>query len=321
MFNVTVIKMKDIKKYLIGMIITIIAVVIGSNYFSTISEKSKKVQESIFQTSMVECLERAVPTVGVVNEEKDSLQEEISKIEKENKLQGILNTQISTIKTIQENINEKKVATKEEAKEQPKEENKEEKTEETKENKENKEENTEEKLQDSAMATQVITNNPLKESFNSQYQNIKIKNETEYQLTEEMLTPDVTTKNKNVILFHTHTCESYTSSDAYPYTPTGNFRTTDLNYTVVKVGTELENRLKEYNFNVVHDTTYHDYPSYNGSYAHSLATVENLVKTTPSDIIIDLHRDAIGSRSDYAPIVKIGDKDIAAQIMFVIRNK
>ncbi len=170
------------------------------------------------------------------------------------------------------------------------------------------------------MKTQVITNNPLKENFNSQYQNIKIKNETEYQLTEEMLTPDVTTQNKNVILYHTHTCESYTSSDAYPYNPTGNFRTTDLNYTVVKVGTELEQRLKEYNFNVVHDTTYHDYPSYNGSYAHSLATLENLVKTTPSDIIIDLHRDAIGSRSDYAPIVKIGEKDIAAQVMFVIRN-
>ena len=41
------------------------------------------------------------------------------------------------------------------------------------------------------------------------------------------------------------------------------------------------------------------------------------MQTTPSDIIIDLHRDAIGSRADYAPTVKIGD-DYAAQIMFVI---
>ena len=73
-----------------------------------------------------------------------------------------------------------------------------------------------------------------------------------------------------------------------------------------------------YNYNVIHNTSYHDYPSYNGSYTRSLATVESILKDNPSDIVIDVHRDAIGSRSDYAPIVKIGDTDIAAQIMFVI---
>ena len=121
-----------------------------------------------------------------------------------------------------------------------------------------------------------------------------------------MLEPNVKVENKNVILFH-------------PYTPTGNFRTTDLNFTVVRVGTELESQFNQYNFNVVHDTSYHDYPSYNGSYADSLKSVESIMKTHPSDIIIDLHRDAIGSRSDYAPTVRIGDEE-AAQIMFVVRN-
>ena len=133
-----------------------------------------------------------------------------------------------------------------------------------------------------------------------------------------MLRPDVTVENKNVVLFHTHSCESYTPSDLYPYEPTGTFRTTDLNYTVTRVGTELENQLKQYNINVVHDTSYHDYPAYNGSYTRSLQTVENILKNTQADIIMDVHRDAIGSRSDYAPAVKIGDTDVAAQIMFVI---
>ena len=133
-----------------------------------------------------------------------------------------------------------------------------------------------------------------------------------------MLTPDITIENKNIILFHTHSCESYTSSEAYPYTPTGNYRTTDLNFTVTRVGTELETQLKQYNYNVVHSTDYHDYPAYNGSYTRSLKTVENILQTTPADIIIDVHRDAIGSRSDYAPTVRIGDTDEAAQIMFVI---
>ena len=101
MFNVTVIKMKDIKKFLIGMVITVLVVIIGSNYFSTIAEKSKNVQKSFFQNSMIECLESTVPTVGVVNEEKDIFQKEINKIQQESALQGVLNTQISSIKTLQ----------------------------------------------------------------------------------------------------------------------------------------------------------------------------------------------------------------------------
>ena len=97
----------------------------------------------------------------------------------------------------------------------------------------------------------------------------------------------------------------------------GNFRTTDLNYTVVKVGDHLTNNLGDYGFNVTHSNSYHDYPSYTGSYNRSLTTVENILQTFNSDIIIDLHRDAIGSKSSYAPTVKIGE-DYCAQLMFVM---
>ena len=48
-----------------------------------------------------------------------------------------------------------------------------------------------------------------------------------------------------------------------------------------------------------------------------MATVQNLLLSQPrTDIILDLHRDAIADTS-YAPSVKIGD-EIAAQLMFVI---
>lgn len=97
----------------------------------------------------------------------------------------------------------------------------------------------------------------------------------------------------------------------------GNFRTTDLNYSVAKVGEELTLQLQNYAFNVNHNTTYHDFPAYNGSYTRSLSTMQGVLKDFSSDIIIDLHRDAIGSKSDYEPLVKIGD-DYAAQLMFVI---
>ena len=169
----------------------------------------------------------------------------------------------------------------------------------------------------SGIKTEVVTPNPIAENANVQYGKVKIKNQTTYNLTEDILNPNISIDNKNVLIFHTHSCESYTSSEKYSYSQTGNYRTTDMNFTVTRVGTELENYLKQYNINVIHDKSYHDYPSYTGSYTRSLKTVENILKTTPSDIIIDLHRDAVGSRPDYAPTVKIGD-DYAAQIMFVI---
>lgn len=128
--------------------------------------------------------------------------------------------------------------------------------------------------------------------------------------------PNITIDNKNVVIFHTHSCESYTPSEKFQYNTTGTYRTTDLNYTVTRVGTELETELKKYNIPVVHNTSYHDYPSYNGSYTRSLTTVQNILKNTPSDIIIDLHRDAIADTS-YAPSIKIGD-EVVSQLMFVI---
>ena len=191
---------------------------------------------------------------------------------------------------------------------------------ENKESEQNEKKDTEEKVtlaNTGETNTEVVTQNPITESYNAEYGKVKIKNQTTYNLTQEILKPDIAINNKNILIFHTHSCESYTPSEKYSYTQTGNYRSTDLNYTVTRVGTELENYLKQYNLNVVHNTSYHDYPSYNGSYTRSLQTVENMLQTTSSDIIIDLHRDAIGSRPDYAPTVKIGE-DYAAQIMFVI---
>lgn len=146
---------------------------------------------------------------------------------------------------------------------------------------------------------------------------MKIKNETSFDLTEEILFKRIDVNKENITIFHTHTCESYTSSEKYHYLPTGNYRTTDLNFSVARVGEDLTKHLQGYGYNVVHNTSYHDYPAYSGSYNRSLNTVENLLKTTSSDIIIDIHRDAIGSRADYAPTVKIGE-DYVAQLMFVI---
>ena len=156
-----------------------------------------------------------------------------------------------------------------------------------------------------------------KDTYNFELNGVKVKNETNYDLSSMNLTTDIDVSNKNVIIFHTHTCESYTPTQANSYESTGNFRTIDLNYSVARVGDELQKYLTSFGFNVTHDKTYHDYPSYSGSYGRSLKTVTGILnQCEDTDIIIDLHRDAIGDDS-YAPKVKIGD-EYAAQIMFVI---
>ncbi len=171
----------------------------------------------------------------------------------------------------------------------------------------------------SVAETKVIKENNKTDAYTNTYKSVKIKNESSYNLTEEMLLPNVDFQNKeDIIIYHTHTCESYTPTEANNYVASGNFRTIDLNYSVSRVGTELTNNLLSLGFNVNHNTTYHDYPAYTGSYTRSLATIKEMLSKNPtSEFIIDLHRDAIGSMSNYAPSVKIGD-DIGAQLMFVI---
>ena len=141
----------------------------------------------------------------------------------------------------------------------------------------------------------VIQANNKKDVFTDTYQTVQIKNESDYALTEEMVKPNSTYKNKkDIIIYHTHTCESYTPTENSQYTATGNFRTTDLNFSVARVGTELTNYLAGKGYSVIHDTTYHDYPAYTGSYARSLSTVENLLGTYKNvDMVLDIHRDAL----------------------------
>ena len=156
-----------------------------------------------------------------------------------------------------------------------------------------------------------------KNTYNYEKNGIKIKNETSYDLANMNLSTNITVNSKNILIFHTHTCESYTQTDANKYESTGNYRTTDLNHNVVRVGDELQKYLTSYGYNVIHNKTFHDYPAYTGSYGRSLKTVNGILsQNKDTDVVIDLHRDAIGDDS-YAPKVKIGD-EYAAQIMFVI---
>ena len=321
MFNVTVLKIKDIVKYLVGTIILIGIIVYTTRFFAykPNEQKIEKKQEKVSITetlkirsnTLKKCLNKTIPVMAELEKEKESKKT----TKNENKIfESFLETEISSIKGMEETEKEKN-----QTEDSKGSDNKKNTSDENKSDSNNSITEDEKIIlaSNSGIKTEVVTPNPIAENANVQYGNVKIKNQTTYNLTEDILNPNIKIDNKNILIFHTHSCESYTPSEKYQYSQTGNYRTTDKNYSVIRVGNELENYLKQYNINVIHDTSYHDYPSYTGSYTRSLQTVENILKTNQSDIIIDLHRDAVGSRPDYAPTVKIGE-DYAAQIMFVI---
>lgn len=297
MFNVTVINAKK-SLVRIATVVAIIVLVFIATKMVTKFNTSEILQINISE-KLVQCLNNEIPAMASTYYRSNNVIKEDGEEEEETFAGKILSIELAQVQQIQQgDINQ----TNEDIQ--------------TAEN--SQEEKTQENQQvDTNVGTEIVTQNLIVESYNVEINGVKIKNETSFEINDSILETPLNINKENILIFHTHTCESYTPSEKYPYEQTGNFRTTDLNYSVARVGDELSNYLMGYGFNVTHDKTYHDYPAYTGSYTRSLATVQNILETNPSDIIIDLHRDAIGSKSDYDPSVKIGD-ETAAQLMFVI---
>ncbi len=312
MFNIAVIRLKDLVKYLLAITIIISLIIFAKRYFTKINIKNLKLGQRVsanISKYVKQSIEKEIPLTKELKEQLQSNKE----ISKENVINKMLSIELG-------NINEQKesseVANNQEENSDNNTEEKNKKDENTNISNENEEKNIE--LATTNIKTEVVTKNPLVDAYTKKYKSVKIKNETNIELSDDILNYDNLKIDKSkIIIFHTHTCESYTSSEKYKYTPTGKYRTTDLKYSVARVGDELASYLEKYGINMIHDKTYHDYPSYNGSYSRSLKTVSNILKNNKADIIIDLHRDAIGSNSSYAPTVKIGE-DYCAQLMFVM---
>ena len=179
----------------------------------------------------------------------------------------------------------------------------------------------EDKLENDLTIIKVEERN-IEESYNYIYNDIKIKNQSNYNLSEDYFNlENIQFINKKIIIYHTHTCESYTPSEKYNYTMTGNYRTTNNDYNVVRLGEELKKILETEGFTVMHSTKYHDFPSYNGSYERSYETIETILEENPdTEIILDIHRDAVGNGSWYGPTICINGQSVA-QMMFVVRYR
>lgn len=121
-----------------------------------------------------------------------------------------------------------------------------------------------------------------------------------------------------VLILHSHASEAFMPTDTNFYKPSDPDRTEDINFNVVRVGAEMAKTLNQMGISTLHDQTLHDYPSYNGSYKASLATVEKYLEKYPSiEIVIDVHRDALQRGESRLKPVTVIDGQKMAQVMIV----
>lgn len=153
---------------------------------------------------------------------------------------------------------------------------------------------------------------------------IYVYNRTGWELDASVLgegTVNVTLgEGPQILIVHTHGSESYSMTDGDLYEESDPYRTTDCAHNVVRVGEEMATVFRAYGFQVVHDTTLFDYPSYNGAYDRSCAAVKRWLEQYPTiQVILDVHRDAlVGSEGEIYKMVSQEAGEKVAQVMMVL---
>ena len=140
-------------------------------------------------------------------------------------------------------------------------------------------------------------------------------------IAQSRMKPEFTIKlnsTPQVLIMHTHTTESFEPFEREYYDASFSYRTSDENMNVTAIGEKMKVQIENFGIKVIHDTTIHDYPSYQGSYERSAETVRKILSENPDiKVVLDIHRDAITSENDLiAPVTEISGKK-AAQIMIV----
>lgn len=157
---------------------------------------------------------------------------------------------------------------------------------------------------------QRITLNTMKILNYSSKRNIDFKSILANDVT-------LTKKSDKILLYNTHTSESYINSEGYQFEYSGIMRSMDANYNMLAIASALNENLKSKGFDSIQNTTPHDYGTYTSAYAKSRITVKDaLEKMGGAGLIIDVHRDAAADLN-FAPSVDINGVKVA-QLMLVM---
>jgi stage II sporulation protein P len=152
-----------------------------------------------------------------------------------------------------------------------------------------------------------------------------ISNSTSHELSiADLQVPfaaELVDETPQILILHTHGSEAYTPAEEDGIVWSGDHRTTDSRYNVVKVGDEMAEVFGQAGISVLHDRTLYDYPSYTGAYDRSLAAIQSYLAQYPSiRFILDVHRDAIedGEGNQYKVVSEIDGVGTAAQLSIVV---
>jgi len=153
---------------------------------------------------------------------------------------------------------------------------------------------------------------------------LTIKNETSYDVNiSAMLNAgtglSLAKDAPQILIIHTHSSEAYTQAGLDHYEASDTNRTEDTEYNIVRVGDELTKLFEAAGLSVIHDREIYDYPSYTGSYTRSGAAIEQYLSDNPSiKIVIDMHRDALGSDGVVYKTMAEESGVCASQIMLLV---
>ncbi len=151
-----------------------------------------------------------------------------------------------------------------------------------------------------------------------------IKNKTGLSLDFESLLNESLTFNVNknvnspqVLIYHTHTSEAYIDEDVDYFYDSFYSRTQNNDFNVVAVGEAITNVLNQKGIKTIHDKTVHD-STYNGAYDRSVQTVESdMNEYKDIKVVLDIHRDAIGTEERKTKTVFSYNGKKGAQIMIL----
>ena len=123
---------------------------------------------------------------------------------------------------------------------------------------------------------------------------ISVSNATSYSvnadaLCAEPLNIELDESGPQILIVHTHTTECYSGDGMNGDSE----RSVDGEKNMIAVGEIMKAVFEGYGIECVHDTTVHDYPTYQGAYTRELETVKNNMSKYPSvKLVFDVHRDA-----------------------------
>lgn len=171
---------------------------------------------------------------------------------------------------------------------------------------------------------EIISLDYSQQNATSKFNEIYIRNTTLNQdiNIEEYLNKKVQisiTKDKPaVLIYHTHTTETYEILERNFYTNSRSTRSMNSQENMVRIGEEICKILEENGYKTIHDKTIYD-EKVSGAYDRSRQNISKILKDNPSiQVALDVHRDSIYQKdgSRIKTVTEINGRN-AAQIMII----